>query len=53
MSLRGPQNPGIGGLDELTPSQESFVQNLAGLSYVAGDVLYHNGTEAPVLVNTF
>ena len=42
--LRSPQNPGLGGMDELTSSEETFVQNLAGLSYVTGDILYYNGT---------
>lgn len=42
--LRSPQNPGLGGIDELTSSEETFVQNLAGLSYVTGDILYYNGT---------
>ena len=44
MTWRLPQNPGLGGIDELTSSEESFIQNLAGLSYAQGDVLYHNGT---------
>lgn len=44
MSFRDVQNPGIGGIDELTTAEELVVQNLAGLSYVQGDALYHNGT---------
>lgn len=44
MSFRDVQNPGIGGLEELTTAEELFVQNLAGLSYAQGDILYHNGT---------
>ena len=44
MSFRDTQNPGIGGLDELTDAETSFIQNLAGLSYAQGDILYHNGT---------
>ena len=43
-NIFSPNNPGIGGIDELTSSEESFIQNLAGLSYAQGDVLYHNGT---------
>lgn len=30
--------------NQLTASELSFVQNLAGLSYVQGDILYYNGT---------
>lgn len=44
MSWFAPQNPGIGGLNELTASEEVFVMNLAGLSYQQGDILYYNGT---------
>ena len=44
MGIRIPQNPGIGGLDELTNAEEVFVTSLAGLSYVSGDILYHNGS---------
>jgi len=44
MSIRLPQNPGIGGLDELTDAEELFIQNLAGLPYVQGDILFHDGT---------
>lgn len=44
MAFRDTQNPGIGGLDELTTVEELFVQNLSALSYVQGDILYHNGT---------
>ena len=39
MSIRLPQNPGIGGLDELTAAEELFLTRLAGLSYIEGDVL--------------
>lgn len=39
-----PQNPGISGLEEFTSGEKLFLQNLAGLSYVAGDILYYNGT---------
>ncbi len=45
MGFRIPQNPGIGGLDELTDAEELFIQNIAGLSYASGDVLYHDGTD--------
>jgi len=38
------QNPGIGGIDELTDAEELFIQNLAGLAYAAGDILYHDGS---------
>ena len=37
-------NPGLGGINELTSSEETFIQNLAGLSYASGDILYHNGS---------
>jgi len=39
MSYFAPQNPGIGGLDELTTAEELFLTRLAGLSYNEGDVL--------------
>ena len=34
---------GTGG--ELTASEEALVQDLAGLNYVTGDILYYNGTQ--------
>lgn len=43
MGLRAPQNPGIGGLNELTTAEELFLQNLAGLTYAQGDILFHDG----------
>jgi hypothetical protein len=43
MSIRIPQNPAIGGIDELTSSEELFISNLASLSYVTGDILYYDG----------
>lgn len=43
MAYRDTQNPGIGGLDELTDAETLFVQNLAALSYANGDILYYNG----------
>jgi hypothetical protein len=36
-------NPGLGGLNELTQSEELFIQNLSGLAYASGDILYYNG----------
>lgn len=42
--IRIPQNPGIAGLSELTTVEETFIQNLAALSYQTGDILYFNGT---------
>lgn len=42
MSYFDPQNPGIGGLDELTPAEELFLTSLAGLNYSDGDILYYN-----------
>jgi len=39
------QTPGIGGLDEITDAEEQFLQNISGLSYSAGDLLYHNGSD--------
>lgn len=44
MSFLDPQNPGIGGLEELTDNEQTFVQNLSSLSYVTGDILYYNGS---------
>ena len=49
MTFFAPQNPGLGGLDELTNSEELFVMNLAGQDYQQGDILYHNGTSLTVL----
>lgn len=45
MSFLDPQNPGIGGLDELTSAEESFVASLAGLGYQYGDILYYDGSQ--------
>lgn len=36
------QNPGIGGIDELTGAEEIFLSSLAGLTYANGDILYYN-----------
>lgn len=44
MTFFSTQNPGIGGLDELTDSEALFLQNLGNLPYVVGDILYHNGS---------
>lgn len=49
MSFFEPQNPGIGGIDELTPNEEVFVMNLTSLDYEQGDILYYNGTTLTVL----
>lgn len=43
MSFFQPQNPGIGGLDELTNAEEIFLTSLAGLSLTNGDILYATG----------
>ena len=37
--IRTPQNPGIGGLDELTDAEETFLTTFAGLSANENDVL--------------
>lgn len=39
MSFFDPQNPGIGGLKELTSAESAFLTALAGLAYNEGDVL--------------
>lgn len=39
MNIRLPQNPGIGGLDELTSSEESLIQELAALGDPGADRL--------------
>lgn len=44
-----PNNPGIGGLDELTEAEEQFITSLSGLSYAEGDILYSNSSG--ILVN--
>lgn len=43
MSFFAPQNPGIGGIDELTAAEELFLTSLAGLTYSDGDILYYDG----------
>lgn len=42
--LFNTNNPGIGDVNELTLSEEIFIQNLAGLSYQEGDIIYHDGS---------
>lgn len=44
MSFFDPQNPGIGGLDELTDAETTVVQTIASLG-TAGQVLAVNGSE--------
>lgn len=39
MSFFSAQNPGIGGLEELTNAEEIFLTTFAGLTYSDGDVL--------------
>lgn len=43
MSFFNTQNPGIGGLDEVTQAEGEFLADLAGLSFSQGDVLYFDG----------
>lgn len=45
MSFFAPQNPGIGGLDELTNAEELFLTTFAGLTYSEGDYLQVVGGE--------
>lgn len=42
MGFFNPQNPGIGGLNELTAAEEAFLTSFAGLSFSNGDILYYN-----------
>lgn len=49
MAFHDTQNPGIGGLDELTPSEEVFVMNLVALGYQQGDILYYDGSALTLL----
>ena len=44
MSFFSAQNPGIGGLDELTDSEEAFLVSLVNQSYSEGDILFHDGS---------
>lgn len=43
MHLLDSQNPGVGGLQELTPNESAFLMNLCSLNYQQGDILYYNG----------
>lgn len=43
MAFFDVQNPGIGGIDELTNAEELFLTSLAGLPYSEGDILYYTG----------
>jgi hypothetical protein len=43
MSFFAPQNPGPGGLDELTNAEEAFLTHFAGLTYSEGNVLTISG----------
>ena len=45
MSWFAPQNPGIDGIDELTPAEEAFLTSFAGGDYEDGDILYYNGNQ--------
>ena len=49
MGIFAPQNPGIGGLVELTNAEAIFLLNITTLPYQQGDVLYHNGSVLTVL----
>ena len=49
MGIFAPQNPGIGGLVELTNAEAIFLLNITTLPYQQGDVLYHNGSALTVL----
>lgn len=44
MAFFDTQNPGIGGINELTPVEEAFIMNIVGLEYEAGDILYYDGS---------
>lgn len=44
MNIFSPNNPGISGLDELTDFEQISIQQLIGLNWANGDLLYyHNG----------
>lgn len=43
MSFFAPQNPGIGGLDELTNAEELFLTSFASLSFQLGDTIFFDG----------
>jgi len=42
MSFFNPQNPGIGGLKELTDAELLFLTQFAGLTFQNGDILYYD-----------
>jgi len=44
MSFFKPQNPGIGGLNELTTEEELLLQGLASITWVKGDMVWYDGT---------
>ena len=46
--FRFPQNPGIGGLDELTSTEEAVIQATASLTGNAGKLLRVNNAETAV-----
>jgi len=52
MSIFGVQNPGIGGLQELTDSEALFLQSLASSSFNEGDILTIVGSEPTWQPNT-
>lgn len=43
MSWFAPQNPGIGGLDELTSSEETTLGELADITHAKGKIIVSNG----------
>ena len=42
MSFFDPQNPGIGGLKELTTAEQLFLTTLAGVSWTQGSIPFIN-----------
>lgn len=44
LSIFYPQNPGISGLDELTPAEELFLTTFAGVSWIKGSVPFVNSS---------
>lgn len=49
--IRTPQNPGIGGLDELTDAEEVFLTAFAGVSWTQGSLLFIDGSGIPAQDN--
>src|SRR3990167_8264372 len=45
MSTILKQNPGIGGLDELTASEEDLINDLTAIAYANGTLIVSNGTD--------